>query len=320
MNFKNEIARRYTLRDWYISSKINRLIGEVNADHIIAEVIARGRPALVGRLGGTEGRFIGEFIKMQRYEKLGIPVKISSNLNYRWRKRCNEVAFNAGFSTNSWEEIEKFVTLYQECLISTDVLGAWGTAFAWAESMAFSPSNHPTVIPIGHTAPWVEPVNSGEIPNPWCHQLNGKKVLVVAGFADSIQRQHEKKGKIFRNQQYPDFELKTIKAPLSAGKDTKSTSNWFENLEFMKKQMCDTKFDIALISAGAYSYPLALEAKQQGRIGIHCGGALQLFFGIMGGRWDRDVNILNWSNENWIRPSVLETPENAQRIENSCYW
>jgi hypothetical protein len=320
MNLKNEIARRYTLRDWYISSKINRLIGSVNADQIIAEIIKCEKPALVGRLGGTEGRFIGEFIKMQRYEKLGISMKVSSTLNYRWQKRSTEIAFNAGFGSNSWEEIEKFVTLYEECLTSTDVLGAWGTAFAWAESIAFSRSNHPTVIPIGHTAPWVEPVNSLEIRLPWSNQLDGKKILVVAGFADSIQKQHGKRTVIFPGVTYPEFDLKTIKAPLSAGRNSTSKSNWFKNLESMKEQMSEKNFDIALISAGAYSYPLALEAKRLGRIGIHCGGALQLFFGIMGGRWEQDANILSRQNKNWIRPSDLETPEYAKAIENGCYW
>ena len=88
----------------------------------------------------------------------------------------------------------------------------------------------------------------------------------------------------------------------------------------MKEQMSEKNFDIALISAGAYSYPLALEAKRLGRIGIHCGGALQLFFGIMGGRWEQDANILSRQNKNWIRPSDLETPEYAKAIENGCYW
>jgi hypothetical protein len=37
MNLRNEIARRYTLRDWYVSGKTRRLIGKKNADQVISE-------------------------------------------------------------------------------------------------------------------------------------------------------------------------------------------------------------------------------------------------------------------------------------------
>ena len=320
MNLRNEIARRYTLRDWLLSRKIDKLIGGTNADQIIAEVIKKGEPSLIGRLGGTEGRFIGEYIKMHRYESLGIPKRLSSKLNYRWSKRTQEIAFNAGFNASSWESIERFVLLYEKCLVKTDVLGAWGTAFAWAESISFTQGNTPIVIPIGHTAPWIEPVNRQESHTPWSHELDGKRILVVAGFADSIKKQHEKNSTLFFGEKYPKFDLLTIKAPLTAGRNSKFEGDWFENLELMERKMSKIDFDIALISAGAYSFPLALKAKQLGRIGIHCGGALQLFFGIMGRRWEEDLSILGRVNENWIRPSESETPEHAKEIEDGCYW
>jgi hypothetical protein len=88
----------------------------------------------------------------------------------------------------------------------------------------------------------------------------------------------------------------------------------------MEQKMEEIDFDIALVSAGAYSYPLALKAKELGKIGIHSGGGLQLFFGIMGGRWENDSNVLSKQNEYWIRPSENETPENAKGVEGGCYW
>lgn len=320
MNLRNEIARRYTLRDWLISSKVNKLIGQINADEAIAKVIDDGLPALVGRLGGTEGRFIGEYLKMQRFEKIGLKIPWISNINVRWTRRKREVGFNAGFVPSDWEEIQEFVKLYQGCLLDTDVIGAWGTAFAWAESIAVTSTNNPSVIPIGHTAPWVEPVNRSEFATPWSMRLQGKKVLVIAGFADSIMKQHQRTSQIFSSNPYPKFQLEVIKAPLSAGRNSVGADNWFDQLCAMEQQMSNIDFDIALISAGAYSYPLALKAKELGKIGIHCGGGLQLFFGIMGGRWENDSNVLSKQNEYWIRPSRNETPENAKGVEGGCYW
>jgi len=320
VNLRNEIARRYTFRDWLISCKINRLIGQINADEAISKVIDKGSPALIGRLGGTEGRFIGEYLKMCRYEKFGLKIPITASMNLRWKKRKKEVGFNAGFVPGGWKEIQDFVGLYEKCLTNTDVIGAWGTAFAWVESIAFTSTNSPAVIPISHSAPWVNPVNPKEQATPWSMHLEGKKVLVIAGFAESIMRQHQLASRIFSSVPYPKFQLEVIKAPLSAGRDSVTANNWFENLRLMEKKMEEINFDIALISAGAYSYPLALKAKELGKIGIHCGGGLQLFFGIMGGRWDNDSDVLSKQNEHWIRPSKNETPENAKGVEGGCYW
>lgn len=320
MGIRNEISRRYTLRDWYVSHKVRKLIGRLSADLVISEVINKGDPALVGRLGGTEGRFIGEYLKMRRYLKFGIPIPAVARFNYRWRKRCREVQFNAGFIFHDWNEIENFVNLYQECLENTDALGAWGTAFGWAESLAFTSKNFPEVIPIGHTAPWIAPANPDVAQIPWSAALEGKKVLVIAGFAESIKNQHLKSKVLFDNCHYPDFSLSTIQAPLSAGGSPNPESDWFSDLTTMEKTMEKIDFDIALVSAGAYSYPLALKAKKMGKIGIHCGGGLQLFFGIMGGRWETNPSVCSYSNEHWVRPSLAETPVNSNQVEDGCYW
>jgi hypothetical protein len=231
-----------------------------------------------------------------------------------------EIRFNAGFKPSNWGEVQQFVRLYQECMENTDVLGAWGTAFAWAESLAFSRTNSPTVISIGSTSPWVDPTVPKECVIPWGMALEGKRVLVVAGFADSIEKQHRSTKKIFQDVDYPNFTLNVIAAPLSAARDSFFHDDWFKNLFSMEDQMEKIEFDVALISAGAYSYPLALKAKQLGKIGIHCGGGLQLFFGIMGGRWEQDSNVLPRVNEFWVRPSSSETPELAKGVEGGCYW
>jgi hypothetical protein len=210
--------------------------------------------------------------------------------------------------------------LYEKCLLNTEVIGAWGTAFAWAESLAFTDTRTPLVVPIGYTAPWVDPINRSEMATPWSMHLEGKKVLVIAGFAESIKRQHPFSSQIFNSDPYPKFHLEVIRAPLSAGRAIGAASNWFENLRSMEWEMEVSDFDIALISAGAYSYPLALKAKELGKIGIHCGGGLQLFFGIMGGRWENDLNVMSKFNKYWTRPTKNETPENAKGVEDGCYW
>jgi hypothetical protein len=84
--------------------------------------------------------------------------------------------------------------------------------------------------------------------------------------------------------------------------------------------MSKRDFDIALIGAGAYSLPLAVYAKSLGRIGIHTGGETQFFFGVKGGRWDKNDSYSKYYNEHWVRPSSDETPQNSSIIESGCYW
>ena len=88
----------------------------------------------------------------------------------------------------------------------------------------------------------------------------------------------------------------------------------------IKIKMDQIDFDVALVSAGSYSYPLAHHAKKLGKIGIHAGGGLQLFFGIMGKRWEKSSEVIQLFNDFWTRPSSKETPDSALLVENGCYW
>jgi hypothetical protein len=88
----------------------------------------------------------------------------------------------------------------------------------------------------------------------------------------------------------------------------------------MQEEMRNKAFDVAIIGAGAYSIPLAVTAKRMGKFAIHIGGATQILFGIKGKRWDNHEIGKKFYNEYWIRPLKIETPDNANIIENGCYW
>jgi hypothetical protein len=125
---KHEISKRWTLWDWYKSSYISRRISSNGADKAIFDLIVLSKPALVGRLGGTEARFLGEYLKITRLKKLS---KILFKLKPNWVKRAKEINTNAGFYFEDITQVSNFYKIYNEALLDTDVLGAWGTAFAW---------------------------------------------------------------------------------------------------------------------------------------------------------------------------------------------
>ena len=319
---RHEIAKRYTPLDWWKSRKVSKRIETGSADWKIGQVLSNNNAALIGRLGGTEARFLGEYEKLKRWQRIGIPIELVSKFSLQWQRRKNEIFTNAGFYSNSWEEIESFAKLYADALTDTDVLGAWGVAFTWIEGK-FLDINSTTLIPVGHTAPWVtnyvETTEDISDP-PWSNNLEGKRVLVISAFANSITKQHSRIHQVFPAISYPDFNLQTIRSPITAGQRPQSGDTWFELLDAMKFQIDSADFDVALIAAGAFSYPLAAHVKSLGKIGIHCGGGLQLFFGVMGNRWNNSKEILEYLNEYWVRPSEDERPASAGQIENACYW
>ena len=84
------------------------------------------------------------------------------------------------------------------------------------------------------------------------------------------------------------------------------------------------EFDVALLGCGGYGLPLCnyihTEMKKSA---IYIGGGLQMMFGVMGNRWERNEywkDIINQHNPRFIRPSGDEILKDCSRVENGCYW
>ncbi len=156
---------------------------------------------------------------------------------------------------------------------------------------------------------------------PFGQVLKGRKVLAITPFADLAKSQYEKRGLIYEDKYLPVFELITYKAVQTiAGNTDPRFKNWFEALEQMKSDVEKLDFDIALVGCGAYSLPLCAAIKKSGRSAIHLGGDLQLIFGIMGKRWEDHHFISKIKNEHWVYPGASDIPQNANTVEDGCYW
>jgi hypothetical protein len=181
---KHEIAKRWPIHDWQKSRKVAQLINPTIADTAIKDLIYQDKPGLVGRLGGTEARFLGEFKKI-------FSLPFLTNLIFRvkpnWIKRSREVNTNAGFYFQKISEVKTFSDLYMEALADTDILGAWGTAFSSIESKFVN--RIPCFVPVAMTAPWIQPYSDQSNSGPWVVALEKKKVLVISPFINSIEKQ-----------------------------------------------------------------------------------------------------------------------------------
>jgi hypothetical protein len=318
---RHALASNIPISDAMIARRSSRRIDAKNCDQRIIRTLETSAPAAIGRLGGTEGRYLGDLIKVYGTTRQ-VSALHRSFAKFDLGRRRSEVNSNAGFFFLDHSEELKFMNLYIDSLRNLDVLGTWGDAFTWAESIALEKSTI-QVVPLAAISPWVESfpyLESSGSKTPWTRILDGMKVLVVSPFVNSISAQHSKLESCFKGIEYPRFKLTTIRAPMTFNYVANTQNNWFTNLENLIAQVKQVEFDVALVGAGAYSLPLVSAIKNIGKKAIHTGGGTQIFFGVMGNRWNNAPYVQKYVNDNWVKPSELEIPNSAEKIENACYW
>jgi hypothetical protein len=136
--------------------------------------------------------------------------------------------------------------------------------------------------------------------------LPGKRVLVVSPFSASIEANFVNRGSFFKDYDYPEFELLTLDTPITYSglpKEYYPYRDWFETTEALRTRLKDIAFDIALLGCGSYAVPLGLFIERElGRQAIYVGGVLQLFFGIMGRRYENPFFLDQINPNHFILP------------------
>jgi hypothetical protein len=140
--------------------------------------------------------------------------------------------------------------------------------------------------------------------------LRGKRVLVVSPFETSIRSNWGRRARFFRDFQYPEFHLLTVNSPITykgLPPDCYPHGDWFETLNALIAEIRHIDFDIALLSCGSYAMPIGtfISAKM-GKTAIYVGGILQLFFGIMGRRYENPFYLTAINRDAFIRPIERE--------------
>lgn len=275
----------------------------------IAEYIENGKPMLLARLGGTEGAIAGQFCD----KKLGL----TDDYN---KDTLNWLFTTSGFFADDYEDkidaVDKYAILTIEGMRECDYLSAMWPPKIYIPYFfkRFAKNTTPTFTDLG-------PYFDLETEKTWVRALEGKKVLVINSFTDSIEYQYKRKNMLVKDKKYelPDFELLTYKTFVTqVGERPGGFKNSFEVLDKMINDIKKIDFDVALIGAGAYGFPLAVEIKRMGKVAIETCGRTPLYFGIYG---ERDVRqgIEKHMTDAWIRP-MEQPPEKFKQVENGCYW
>lgn len=313
---KESIINNYSHRNLSRSKQVSDRLGRTNNiwESKIAKKMNEGRPLLFGRLGGIEAHCMGIYEDFQN--------GISSPINYLqarifYQRRISQLCNNAGVYPKSKQMFDFFCEEQFEALEMMDIFSVWAKPFVWIESQCLDRSD---VLYVNGDAsyPWLEPRDGSDDPG-WGSALENKRILVVSPFIDSIRIQSKKLDKIFDGLAVPHMDFQFVRAPLTQG-GVDDGGSYLKHVSYLKEEISKLDFDIALISAGAYSLPLAAHSKRIGKIGIHAGGALQLFFGITGRRYESYDQVKKYFNEHWKTPYEHERPKNWMSIEDGCYW
>lgn len=276
----------------------------VNRKQVCEDITAavNGRqPYLAARFGSFEGRIC-------YYSKL-LNAEVPKYLVTAARR-------NAGICNADAAVLKRFSDIYLSAAAEANLLALFD--FEGQEELAkFTQNNSYSII--SSLNPLVQ-YESKLI--PWTRSLSGRRLLVIHPFSKTIEAQLARRHEIphlkwlFPN----DLEISLIKPSNTAGRVVDIRQNWFDELNMMKDVISEQSFDVAIIGAGAYGLPLGAFIKSLGKVAIHAGGATQLYFSILGARWDRFFGENGLSSHGWVRPLDVDTPSFASRIEGGCYW
>lgn len=269
----------------------------------IASMIAGGQPFCVGRFGGAELFVASSF-------ELGI--------GYHQEKAFRQLHECAGFFPCDAALGPRYNQNLIESYRQLDILGVSAPRYEQYYIQKYAPKGQ-TLTYLFSYEPWVC------LEEPWTQALEGKKVLVIHPFADTIQAQYQKREAIFPGTRIlPEFTLATLKAvQTSANQQTTEFADWFEALDWMYQEAMKIDFDVAIVGCGAYGMPLCAKLKQARKRAIQLAGATQILFGIRGRRWDETPHlqyVRDFYNDAWVYPGDQEKPRDYQIVEGGCYW
>lgn len=303
-----EVIRLGALRDVLPSEDFFRpLLPKQDGNTRIYKWLCQDAPFFIGRLGSNELECMAEYYYLLGREKKNLQKNICEPYHDNLKLVMKQ---GAGFFPIEDGYLDRFVQLYTDCLGDTDIIWSmWLSRFENMLYRRFAPEKEITF--------YEDTALPYSFKKPWTKALEGKNVLVIHPFEESIKTNYRSRKLFFGNPDVlPEFNLFTFKPVQSIADEEVQFNDWFEALSYMEEEISRIDFDIALIGAGAYGFPLGAYIKSIGKKAVHIGGMLQLLFGIKGKAW----NKLGIYNEYWTSPKETERPKGYEKVEAGRYW
>lgn len=278
---------------------------------IFLENIKEG-PFFIGRLSGNEPNLCGKVLN-----KENIPESL-----------ILEMLNTAGIYFKSNDDIKEYVKQYIQSCKNCDILGVWSSGMYYQGKALYEFIKKVNTKQKDICAQALEPYYYMKETEYKFHEFfKSKKILIISSHENSINQQINKN--IYEKTIFDkSCEINVYKPHQQNGGNFDGRS-WIIHYEEMKNEIKSLEnefnFDIAFVSCGGFGMPICnFIYKEMNKSVIYIGGALQLYFGIMGNRWRTNPNILQLKNDNWIDVLDSDIPEkikqNKQLCENQCYW
>lgn len=276
--------------------------------------ISKNEPFFIGRLSGNEPNLCGKVLNRKE-----IP-----------RQLMFEMLHTAGICMKSNDDVKEYVRLYLQACNSCHVLGIWSCGMHSQGEILYKFIKNLNKQQIDICAQALEPYYFMKNPNYRFNDIfKNKKVLIITSHLKSTLHQLEKNHLIHEKQIFDESTLFHVYKPTQQNGGNSDGQSWMIHISKMKNDITELKetfdFDVALVSCGGFGMILCNYIySEMGKSVIYVGGALQLYFGILGNRWRENENILKIKTEHWI--DVLDSDklptlsQNSTLCENSCYW
>lgn len=275
----------------------------------IANVISSSKPFFIGRIAGIELQTAYHVMKGSLQEIVQDQQELENNAGIHIRHRGSLP-----------EYVRKLLESYDHCTL----IAEWernGPVYeitGKGQELVAERTKHIPKINALCLEPYYVPLSQPS----WMDSLKNKRILIIHPFMTSIQNQIRKMHDIFPGRSW--FERCTfdfLSPPMTIA-GNHNGRDWQDELEeFYTRLNALDEFDIALVAAGGYGMLISdYIYTSMKRSVMYIGGALQLFFGIIGKRWFTNKEVMKLVNDDWIRPAAFERPPNHTNVEKGCYW
>lgn len=275
-------------------------------NQFIKKAIESGKPFFIGRIAGIELK-IAYSIQHRR------PIDMINEIE--------ELENNAGIHIKDIQSLytyaDALLTSYDHCtaIAEWETTGAVFAITGDGQKLITDRTPHIPKIMAQSLEPYY-------VRDSWMPALRGKRILIIHPFATSIQQQLPHLSNIFPDRVwFPECTFRCLAPPLTLAKNHQH-KDWNVHLnEFLDTLSKEKEADVALVAAGGYGMLISDYLYTKMNISVlYIGGALQLFFGIIGKRWFTNKDIHHLMNDDWIRPNPADKPANFIKVEKGCYW
>ncbi len=274
--------------------------------HLLSET---DRPHFIGRIAGVE---------------LKVAYAILEKPHLLTQRELLELENNAGIYTTSRESLKEYATELVRAYDSCSMIGEWPTTGEVFQvtgvGQQFIHRRTPAIPKCSALS--LEPYYVSPADLSWMSALKGKRILILHPFVHTFQKQVEHLRDLYPSRSWLEgCQFEFIRPPVTLA-GNHHQQDWKVHYDSCIQQLRNAPpFDIALVGAGGYGMLLShFIFRELGASVVYVGGALQLFFGVIGKRWFTNPQIMSLVNDHWTRPVKEDQPTSYQKVERGCYW